>query len=163
MLTAAKNQGRVILLSVKYNIMKEMTNRVTFLTNVVFMILNNATFIIQWLLLFHLKKDIGGYGINDVMILWGLSASTYGLAHIFFQKAFGLPDLIMNGKLDSFLVQPKNVLLSVITSGTSSSAIGDLIYGYIIIIIFKFSFVNLILFTLFSVIGAIILISGAII
>jgi ABC-2 type transport system permease protein len=127
------------------------------------MILNNATFIIQWLLLFHLKKNIGGYALDDVMILWGLSASTYGLAHIFFQKAFGLPDLIMNGKLDSYLVQPKNVLLSVISSGTSSSAIGDLIYGYMIIIIFKFSFLNLLLFTFFSVIGSIILTSFAVI
>ncbi|MDF2485437.1 MAG: hypothetical protein K0R46_1605, partial [Herbinix sp.] len=40
MLTAAKNQLRVILLSLKYNIMREMTNRVSFLTNVLFMILN---------------------------------------------------------------------------------------------------------------------------
>ena len=47
MLTAVKNQVRVCVLSVKYNIMREMLNKVTFLTNILFMMLNNATFIVQ--------------------------------------------------------------------------------------------------------------------
>ena len=47
MLTAVKNQMRVCLLSVKYNIMREMVNKVTFLTNICFMLLNNATFLVQ--------------------------------------------------------------------------------------------------------------------
>lgn len=157
MLTGAKNQTKVILLSVKYNIMREMTNRATFLTNVVFMILNNAAFIIQWVLLFHLKQSIGGYSMKDIMVVWGFAASTYGLSHIFFQRAYDLPNLIMNGKLDSFLVQPKNVLLSAITSSTNSSAIGDLIYGYLILIIFNFSIPNLFLYTFLSILGAFIM------
>ncbi len=163
MLTEAKNQIRVILLSVKYNIMREMTNRVTFLMNVSFMMLNNAAFIIQWMLLFRLKSDIGGYALNDVMVLWGLSAGTFGVAHVLFHRAFSLPDLIIHGKLDSFLVQPKSVLLSVITSATSSSAIGDILYGYVILIIFRFSFTNLLLFTLFTILGALILTAYAVI
>lgn len=142
--------------------MREMTNRVTFLTNVLFMVLNNSTFLIQWLLLFHLKSDIGGYAFQDVMVLWGLAASTYGIAHILFQRAFHLPALILQGKLDSFLVQPKNVLLSIITSATNSSAIGDLIYGYLIIVIFKFSIRNLLLFTLFTLLGGLIMAAFAV-
>jgi ABC-2 type transport system permease protein len=157
MLTAAKNQLKVILLSVKYNIMREMTNRITFLMNISFMILNNATFIIQWLLLFSLKEDIGGYDLKDVMVLWGLAAGTYGFAHIFFHRAYQLPELIVNGKLDAFLVQPKNVLLSVITSGTSVSSIGDLIYGYLVVSIFSLSFRNLLFFTYFCITGGLIM------
>ena len=49
MLTAVKNQLRVCALSVKYNIMREMLNKVTFVTNVLFMMLNNATFILHFL------------------------------------------------------------------------------------------------------------------
>jgi ABC-2 type transport system permease protein len=163
MLTAVKNQIKVNLFSVKYNLMREMTNHVTFLMNVSFMVLNNATFIIQWILLFHLRKDIGGYSLEDIMLLWGLSASTYGLSHIFFQQAYSLPWLIMNGKLDSYLVQPKNVLLGIITSATNSSAVGDLIYGYLVLVLFKFSLRNLLLFTLFSILGALIMTAFAVI
>lgn len=158
-----KNQVKVILLSVKYNLMREMTNRISFLTNVTFMILNNASFMILWFLLFSIKKDIGGYELNDVMILWGLAAGTFGLSHVFFQSAYSLPDLIINGKLDAFLVQPKNVLLSVISSGTSSSAVGDFIYGYIMMLIFNFRITSLLLFTYFCIMGALILTAFAVI
>lgn len=163
MLMAVKNQCKVMLLSVKYNLMREMTNRVTFLMNVGFMVLNNATFIIQWLLLFTLKDNIGGYDLKDVMLLWGLAAGTYGITHIFFHRAYYLPDLIMNGKLDSFLVQPKNVLLSIISSGTNTSALGDILYGYVVLCIFNFSISHLLLFTYFSILGALILTAFAVI
>lgn len=157
MSTVVKNQLRVCLLSVKYNIMREMLNKTTFLTNISFMVLNNAAFLIQWKILFGLKGDIGGYTMRQVMLLWALSASSYGLAHLLFARVFSLPDLIINGKLDSYLVQPKNVLLGVMTSATSTSAIGDLLYGLIILFVFCFSPKNLLLFLLFTVTGGTIL------
>lgn len=157
MLMEAKNQIKVMFLSLKYNIMKQMTNKVTFITNIVFMILNNASFIIQWLILFSLKEEIGGYTIKEVILLWGIAASVFGISHILFNKAFELSDLIINGKLDTFLVQPKNVFLSVITSDTSISAIGDLIYGYICLFLYGITIKNFILFTIFTITGGIIL------
>lgn len=163
MLMVVKNQLKIVLLSVKYNLMREMTNRLTFMTNIVFMVLNNATFIIQWMILFQYKDSIGGYLKNDVFTLWALCASTYGVSHIFFNKAYSLPNLIMNGKLDPFLVQPKNVLLSVITSGSSVSSIGDLLYGYLMIFIFHCDLKSLLLFTYFTITGAIILTASTVI
>ena len=157
MLMEVKNQIKVMVLSVKYNIMKQMTNKVTFITNIVFMILNNASFIVQWIILFNLKNEIGGYTIREVVLLWGIAASTYGIAHIVFCKAFDIPELIINGKLDTFLVQPKNVFLGVLTSDTKISAIGDLIYGYICLAIYGITIKNFILFTIFSITGAIII------
>lgn len=120
---------RVCLLSIKYNIMREMINKVTFLTNVTFMVLNNASILIQWFILFRLREEIGGYTMREVMMLWGLTAASFGLSHILFARVFSLPELIVSGKLDSYLVQPKNVLLGVMTSATDVSAIGDLLYG----------------------------------
>ena len=157
MLTEVKNQFRVVFLSVKYNIMKQMVNKVTFLTNIIFMILNNASFIIQWIILFSLKDNMGGYNLKEVLLLWGIASGTFGISHLFFYKAFELPDLIINGKLDSFLVQPKNVFISAITSATSISAIGDLIYGYICLGIYGFTLKNILLFSLFIITGGIIL------
>jgi len=143
--------------------MREMTNHVTFITNITFMILNNATFVVQWLILFQIKSDVGGYSLNDVLVLWGIAASTFGLSHIMFHRAYDLPELIVNGKLDAFLVQPKNVLLGVISSGTSTSAIGDLLYGYLILFIFKFNIINFILFTFLTITGMLILTAFAVI
>ena len=84
MLTEAKNQIKVMMLSVKYNIMRQMVNKVTFITNILFMILNNASFIVQWIILFSLKDEIGGYTLKEVLLLWGLAAGTFGISHILF-------------------------------------------------------------------------------
>lgn len=156
MLTAVKNQLRVCALSVKYNIMREMLNKVTFLTNIGFMILNNGAFIVQWVILFHLKEDIGGYSFREVMLLWGLAASTFGLSHILFARVFSLPELIISGKLDAYLVMPKNVLLSVLTSATDTSAIGDFLYGMLVLCVFCFRVERFFLFLLFTVTGAVV-------
>ena len=82
MLTAVRMQLRVCLLSVKYNIMREMANPVTFVTNVVFMILNDAAILVQWFILFRLRDDIGGYTIREVLLLWGLTAASFGLSRV---------------------------------------------------------------------------------
>ena len=157
MLMEVKKELKSASLAVKYNIMREMLNPITFITNVTFMILNNASFIVQWIILYSIKDSIGGYSFSQVMLLWALSATTYGISHILFHNAYKMSDLITNGKLDSYIVQPKNILLNVITSSTSISALGDLIYGIIVTIIVGLSFKGWLLFILFSVLGAIIL------
>ena len=116
--------------------------------NVIFMILNNATFIIQWIVIYSIKEDIGGYTFNQVLLLWGMAAGTYGISRFFFRKAFSISDTITNGKLDSYLVQPKNVLLSVITSEIEVSGLGDIIYGYIVLFISGITIQKFLLFTL---------------
>lgn len=158
MLMAVKNQIKISLLSIKYAVMKEMLNKVAFISDIVFMLLNNASFIVQWLILFSLKESIGGYTFKEVLLLWGIAASTYGFAHFFFKRAFELNELITTGKLDSYLVQPKNVLLSCITSDVSPSAIGDLLYGPIILIFYGMTLKNLILLLIFTVTGGTILV-----
>ena len=160
MLTAVKNQMRVCLLSVKYNIMREMVNKVTFLTNICFMLLNNATFLVQWFILLRLREDVGGYTMREIMLLWGLTATSFGLSHILFARVFSLSELIIKGKLDSFLVQPKNVLVSVLTSSTDISAIGDFLYGVVIVCICRPGVGGFFLSLLFAVTGAVVFNKG---
>ena len=147
---------RVCALSVKYNIMREMVNKVTFLTNVGFMVLNNATFLVQWMSLLRMRGDVGGYTMREIMLLWGFMAASFGLSHILFARAFSLSDLIIKGKLDSFLVQPKNVLVSVLTSATDSSAIGDFLYGTALVCACKPGVGGFFLFLLLVVTGTVI-------
>lgn len=134
--------------------MREMVNKVTFLTNVLFMALNNASILVQWFILFALREDVGGYALREILLLWGLTAASFGLAHILFARAFSLSELIIKGKLDSFLVQPKNVLVSVITSATDVSAIGDLLYGIVLVCFCWPGVGGFFLFFLFTVTGA---------
>lgn len=157
MLTEVKNQFRVSFLSIKYSIMRELLNRMTFISNVVFMMLNNGSMIIQWLVLFSLKENMGGYSFKEVLLLWGMAAGVYGFSRFFFYKSFNLSSLIYSGKLDSYIVQPKNILISIITSDISVSALGDLLYGYLMLIFYGLSIKVFILFTYFVITGGIII------
>lgn len=157
MLTEVKNQLKVNYLSIKYGLMREMVNKFSFLANIIFMIINNSCFIIQWVVLYSLKESIGGYTFKQMLLLWGIAASTFGVSRFFFKKAFTLSETINTGKLDAFLVQPKNVLLSAITTDIEVSAIGDLLYGYVILIIYGITLENFLLFTVFTILGGLII------
>ena len=163
MLMEAKNQLRVTLLSVKYGLMRQMLNKTSFITNILFMMLNNASFIIQWVILYSLKDSVGGYSFKQVLLLWGMAASTYGFSHFFFKKAYSLSYIINTGKLDASIIQPKNVLLSVITTDVEASALGDLLYGYVMLGLSCISIKSFFLFTLLSLCGGLVLTSIAII
>ena len=163
MLTAVRNQINVSFKSIKYALQREMLNKFTFFSNIIFMILNNACFIVQWIILYSIKSDVGGYSFKQVLLLWGLAAGGFGVAHFFFKDAFNLSDTIITGKLDNYLIQPKNVLLSVITSSVEVSALGDLLYGIIILFFYGMSINNLLLFILFSITSGLILVSVSII
>lgn len=157
MLQAVKNQLRVTMKTIKYGLMREMINKTSFIMNIVFMLLNNASFIIQWIVIYSLKEDVGGYTFNQILLLWAIAASTYGFSHFIFKRSYSLSDVITNGKLDSFLVQPKNVLISAITTDVEVSALGDILYGYIVLVISGLTITKFLLFTLFSITGAIII------
>lgn len=163
MLTEVKNQLKVSLLSIKYCLIREMLNKTTFITNIVFMILNNSAMIIQWIVIYSLKDSIAGYSFKEILLLWALAASTYGVSRFFFYNSFNLSEVINIGKLDAYLVQPKNVLISVITSSIKTSAIGDILFGYIFLFVYGFSIKLFLLFTFFSITGGLILTGIAVI
>ena len=87
----------------------------------------------------------------------------YGISRFFFRDSFELSETINTGKLDNYLVQPKNVLIQAITSSVEVSAIGDMIYGLIMIIIFGLSVKNLLLFIFCGICGALVIVSIAVI
>lgn len=157
MLTEVKNEFKVTQLSIKYAMMREMLNKATFISNIIFMILNNSCMIVQWIVLFSLKSDMGGYTFKQVLLLWGMAAGVYGVSHFFFKKCFSLSDTINSGKLDAYIVQPKNILLSTITSDIEVSALGDILFAIIVYFIYGFTPLGFLLFILFAVIGGFIL------
>ena len=162
MLTEARSQLKVTILSIKYAFMRELLNKFTFLSNIVFMMLNNASMLVQWIVLYSIKDNMGGYTFKQVMLLWGFAAGSYGFSHFFFKKAYSLSETITDGKLDAFLVQPKSVLLSAITSDVEVSALGDLLYAYLMLVLYGITINNFLLFTLFSICGGIVLTSIAV-
>lgn len=156
MLTAVKKNLSLLWAYFKFNLSASMEYRTSFLIQVFGMFLNNASFAFFWWLLFEQFETIAGYGFNDIMLLWAFASSGFGLCFIVFGNARRLVEIIIKGELDSYLLQPKNVLLNVIGSKTNISAWGDLLYGLILFIIIKgFVAKYLLMFVCFTITAAI--------
>ena len=60
---------------------------------------------------------------------------SYGITYFFFAGVQQINKYIITGAMDSYLLQPKNLLLNVATSKCEFSAFGDLLYGLFVGII----------------------------
>ncbi len=144
----------------EFNLAAGMEYRASFVTQVLGMILNNASFIVFWIILLGQLGDIRGYGFKEVMFLWALSATGYGLPGVFLGNAGGISRAIMLGELDIYLLQPKPVLPSLLASRMSISAWGDIIYGLVLFAVTQpLAPVPIALFLLFSVLFCLVLTS----
>ncbi len=117
------------------NIKKEWQYKSSFFMQIIMMILNDLFFIIQWYIIFNIVDNIGGYGFYETMLLWAVSAGGFGFSYTLFGGAWNLKDIVYEGKLDVYLTQPKNALINVCCSSTNISAIGDIIYAFVVLII----------------------------
>jgi ABC-2 type transport system permease protein len=144
----------------RFNLAAGMEYRASFITQVLGMVLNNASFIVFWLILFERLGDIRGYGFKEVMFLWSLSATGYGLAGVFLGNAGNLSRTITLGELDVYLLQPKPVLPSLLASRMSISAWGDILYGLVLYAITQpIAAAPIALYLLFSVLFCLVLTS----
>lgn len=162
MLMEVKKHSKLIWSYFKFNLSASMEYRVNFLVQTFGMMINNLAFIFFWWILFDNVPSIGGYGFNDVAILWAFSSASFGLSFIFFGNIRSLSTIIVNGELDSYLLQPKDVLINVISSKTVISAWGDLFYGLILFLVIDGLSLNFILF-IFLVITSSLIFSSALI
>lgn len=115
----------------KTNLAAAMEYRTAFITQSIGMILNDGAYFLVWIVFFDRFKDINGWGLTDMFIVFGISASAFGLAGVLFGNAFNLSDIIINGRLDYYLSLPRPTLLHVLASRSVPSGMGDFLYGFI--------------------------------
>ena len=132
--------------------------RASFLLQVFGMMLNNGAFALFWAVLIGKTGGVGGYGFSDIMFVWALVSTAFGIAHVVFGNVRSIGRIVMEGELDLYLLQPKNVMLNILASRTVVSAWGDLIYGFIVLAMLPgFGIGRLALFAALSLSGSIIL------
>jgi ABC-2 type transport system permease protein len=113
----------------KTNLASAMEYRANFISQVIGMIINDGIYFVFWLLFFDRFKFVRGWGMGDMVLLFSIITTGYGLAFVGFGNAMTLADLIAQGRLDYYLALPRDVLLHVLASRSILSAWGDLTFG----------------------------------
>lgn len=113
----------------KANLLSAMEYRVSFLSQVIGMMLNNGIYFLVWVIFFERFETVRGWGLTDMYVTFGIVASAFGLVSLLFGNAFNLGDIITKGRLDYYLSLPRPVLLHAVASRSIASGMGDLTYG----------------------------------
>jgi ABC-2 type transport system permease protein len=147
------------------NLAAAMEYRVSFISQIVGMFLNNGIYFVFWLLFFDRFGSVRGYGVTDVFLLFSIVAVAFGLAFMFAGNAGPfLARIIAHGRLDYYLVFPRNLLLHVLFSRMSVSTIGDLTFGLIAFLFAgRLHPVEIGLFLLMSLLAALVLVAFGVI
>ena len=113
----------------KTNLLSAMEYRVSFLTQVVGMMLNNAIYFVFWIIFFARFEEINGWDLVDMLFLFGVVATGFGAGTYLFGNAIRLSSLIASGQMDYYLSLPRPVLLHALASRSNASSAGDFTYG----------------------------------
>lgn len=152
--------GRFIWGYVLANAQGALEYRLSFASQVFAMLLNDVIWLIFWLAYFTRFPLVAGWGRTEVVTLWALSATAFGIATTICGNATRLATIIARGQLDVYLPLPKPVLLHVLISTMSLSAPGDILFGlgtYVAII--QPSAARLGLFVLCTITGAVLVVA----
>ena len=113
----------------RVNLAAAMEYRASFITQCLGMMLNDAIMFVFWWMYFQRFPAVRGWELHDVVVLWAVVATSFGLAVTLFGNGSRLAVLIGQGQLDYYLALPKNVLLHVLVSRMSLPGWGDVAFG----------------------------------
>jgi ABC-2 type transport system permease protein len=137
------------------NLASAMEYKVSFLTQVITMFINNAIYFVFWIIFFNNVEQIGGWGLGDMMTLFAIVTTGFGLALTFFGNSSRLALLIEQGQIDYYLVLPRNTMVHILSSRTSISAIGDIAFGVSMFIVAgNYSFYSITLWLICAILVA---------
>ncbi len=147
------------------NLASAMEYRASFISQIVGMMLNNSIYLVFWVIFFNQFDAVRGYHLDDIFLLFAIASLGYGLAHMFAGNTrHYLAYLIAQGRLDYYLVFPRNLLLHVIFSRMIISTIGDVSFALIAYTFTgRFHPIEIGLFLISAVLAALIYVAYAII
>ena len=152
----ARNNIKFFLKSIKCNVLSALEYKKSFITQVIFMFVNNGFFLVFWNVVFQVNQgNVNGLVMKDILLLWSIPTISFGITNFFFDGIRQLNTYIITGTLDTYLLQPKNLFLNIATSKCDFGGFGDLLYGLVIGVIASQNLGEFGMILLFAIMGSI--------
>lgn len=118
---------------IRVSIRASISKRGAFLMECLFMLANNFIFFTMWWIFFRQFNDIAGWKFPDMMAVMTVGMGSWGIMQVCFGGSRFLSRSIVNGELDPFMTQPKNLLLQLLGSRSLTRGWGHLLTSLILI------------------------------
>jgi len=125
---------RFLITALRTNFRLSIACKASFIVNIVVGCIKHGFFLAAWFFFFDLYEDIHGWTFCNLLLVYGLISIGIGTVEVFFYGLREIPQLVESHKLDSYLVQPQNIILNIALSKGHISSLSDLITGMIAII-----------------------------
>ena len=135
MFTAAKRTVKFVFQYFSANLQSAMEYRGAFLSQVIFMFINNLMLLFFWWVLFTRIESLNGWSFQHILLLYAAASGAYACQALLFGGSFHISRTIAEGRLDFYLAMPKPVLLHVLISRSSAFAWGDLAFALTIFLL----------------------------
>jgi ABC-2 type transport system permease protein len=127
---------RLALAYTRLNLNAQLEYRGAFIAQVIAMFVNDCVWVVFWTLFFTRFPVLHGWDVRDVITVWAIAASGFGLAHAIFGNTLDLARLIAQGQLDVWMLYPRALLPHVLLGRMSATAWGDALFGFAVYIAF---------------------------
>lgn len=157
---------RFALYAIKKNLQNSAELRSSFLMNIVGMIINNTSFIILWIFFVQSVGIIGGWTTADIIGLNAYTALCYGIVLSLGSGIQKLATYTASGAFDRFMLSPKNLLIRVATAHFRVSALGDIVFGAICLVMYGVlihaNMMQILLMAILVIISTVVFLAGVI-
>jgi ABC-2 type transport system permease protein len=136
MLAQLRNYLTLAAAYTRLNLNAQLEYRGAFISQVVAMFINDAVWVIFWALFFTRFPVLRGWTVQDVITVWAVAASGYGLAYAIFGNALSLATLIAQGQLDVWMLYPRALLPHLLLGRMQATAWGDALFGLSVYLLF---------------------------
>src|SRR5579872_50932 len=126
-------QIQFLQLALLTNLKNSVALKISFFLIIFITILKQLFFLVTWNFFFDRYKVVQGWNFNNMLFMYGTVCFAMGVVEGFFYGFRDLPRLIETSQLDSFLLQPKNVILNIALSKGDISNLGEICTGLLLI------------------------------
>ena len=116
---------------VRANMRAALQYRASFASEVFAMFVNDIMWLSFWVAFYDRFPAINGWERAQVVSLWAVVATSYGVATAMCGNMLRLAGVIARGELDFFLALPRPILLHALISRMSLPAWGDVLFGLV--------------------------------
>ena len=136
MLKRLANYLGLVAAYTRLNLNAQLEYRGAFVMQVAAMFLNDGVWLVFWTLFFTRFPVLRGWSITDVITVWALTASGFGLAHALYGNVLMLAGMVAQGQLDAWMLYPRALLPHMLLGRMHASAWGDALFGYAVYLLF---------------------------
>ncbi len=112
-----------------------MQSKVDFLMGLLGFFLTQATGIIFLYLIFQQIPDLQGWTLDELIFIYGFAQIPRGIDHLLTDNIWLVAwRLVINGDFDRYMLRPMNVFFQVIAEKLQPDALGELLIGFILVI-----------------------------